>query len=354
MERLSIFPENLEGKTKQAIGRFAQKYEVFKRNMPEKDINKMMPEILKRYERSGKAFVSTEELLDISTPQSTFSKDELKSFCERQSSLGTGERNLRLLWNYRTTTAGVNTEYRRNLLTYDTIVWMRAKDMTTNFVLSNGTYHLSSGEEDEGIPIMIPAENISLVDGEFIEIISLNTFKQFYENSNNYYDWIEDTEALHEFVGQGIFSYEKLKDTIVQYCVERIEDYNQNSIDDLISFDSIDEEDFFMHVVFKYYMLNQFVEVVDNFYSTNKSSINPLRKDIHGLIEELSFSTALDVAEQLTFQDIDPYDLIELTELILEKDQHPLLIDGNRVYITVELAEMRKYDREQDISEEFQ
>ena len=52
------------------------------------------------------------------------------------------------------------------------------------------------------------------MDGEFIEIINLNTFKQFYQNSNHYYDWIEDTEALHEFVGHGIFTYEKLKDTI--------------------------------------------------------------------------------------------------------------------------------------------
>lgn len=354
MEKSSFFSKNVEGKTKQAIANFAQKYEVFKRNMPEKDIKKIMPEISKRYERLGKTFVSTEELLHLPTLQSKFSKDELKSFCERQSSLGTGESELTPVWNYRTATAGVNTEYRRNLLTYDSIVWMRAKDMTTNFVLSNGTYHLSFGEEDEGTPIMNSKENISLVDGEFIEIISLNRFKQFYENSNHYYDWIEDTEALHEFVGHGIDSYEKLKETIVQYCVGRIEEYNQNSIDDLISFDSVDDEDFFMHVVFKYYMLNQFIEVIDNFYSIKKSSINPLRKDIHEIIEELPFSTALNVAEQLTFQDIDPYDLIELTELILEKDQHPLLRDGNREYITIELAEMRKYDREQDISGEFQ
>ena len=159
------------------------------------------------------------------------------------------------------------------------------------------------------------------MDGEFIEIINRGTFRQFFENCNHYYDWIEDTEALHEFVGHGIFTYEKLRDTISEYCVERIEEYNQNSVENLISFDHISVEDFFMHVVFKYYMLNQFVEVVDNFYSINKSSINPLRKDIHEIIEELPFSTALDVAEQLTFQDIDEYDLIELTELILEKDQ---------------------------------
>ena len=36
--------------------------------MPEKDIKKIIIGISKRYERSGKVFVSTEDLLDIPTP----------------------------------------------------------------------------------------------------------------------------------------------------------------------------------------------------------------------------------------------------------------------------------------------
>ena len=127
MERLAILPKDLEGSTKQAVAKFATKYEVFKRNMPEKDIIKITPEISKRYERSGKVFVSTEDLLDIPTLQSKFSKDELKSFCERQLTLGTGENELTSLFSYRTTTTGIKTEYRRTLLTYDSMVWMNLR-----------------------------------------------------------------------------------------------------------------------------------------------------------------------------------------------------------------------------------
>ena len=89
------------------------------------------------------------------------------------------------------------------------MVWMRAKDAT----IPCYQWNISPipGEENEGIP---PVTRI------YWKLLSLNTFKQFYENSNIYYDWIEDTDALHELLGR-YFSY-KPKDTIVQYCVERM------------------------------------------------------------------------------------------------------------------------------------